>query len=190
MSITGERGYRGNLSISWSDYWGFEADCAKAYSRDSINVYLYEYYFGIRGSYFEDNTFHTSLDLLEFSKRDETKSEFEIEYYLTDFTTISLNTHMTIFEPVDSSEYTEKYLDITYTIAPNFCLSVGRSISDNDFIRRSERKMSYIQLKYTYDNHDLTVFFGGERGGLVCSGGLCAYHPTFEGLRATLFSRF
>jgi len=190
MPITGERGYRGNLSISWSDFWGFETDYAKTYSRDSISVYLYEYYFGIRGNYSEDNTFHTSLDLLEFSKRDETKSEFEIEYQLTDYASIDLNAYMIIFEPIDSSEYTEKYLDITYTVAPNFRLSVGGSISDNDFSDSPKRKMAYIQVNYAYGNHDLTIFYGGERGGLVCSGGLCTYHPAFEGLKAELFSRF
>jgi len=69
-------------------------------------------------------------------------------------------------------------------------LSVGGSISDNDFSDSPKRKMAYIQVNYAYGNHDLTIFYGGERGGLVCSGGLCTYHPAFEGLKAELFSRF
>ena len=190
VNIDGERGYRGNITVSWSDYWGFEADYAKAYSRDdSLSLALLEAYFEIRGNYYQDNTFHVGLDLFEFTRRDETKSEFEFSYNLGDFNSIEILGSMTTFEPIDSSSYTEKYLDITFSHAPSLRLTVGGSLSDNlnsDDLKR----MAHIELTLLLDNHDLVVFYGSQRGGLVCSGGLCTYHTTFEGLRVSLLSRF
>lgn len=189
--ITGERGYRGNLSISWSDYWGFEIDYAKAYSRDSIDYYIYETYAGIRGNYFENNTFSAGLDFFEFTKKDEIKSEFEINYYIDDFNSLELHSHMTNYEPIDSSSYTEKYIDITYSRAQDFHITFGGSISDNEN-SDDPRRLAYLELTYTFGNgnHDLVLFQGGQRGGLVCAGGACKVVPSFEGFRVTLLSRF
>ncbi|MCD6163618.1 MAG: hypothetical protein J7K40_14550 [candidate division Zixibacteria bacterium] len=189
--ITGERGYRGNLSISWSDYWGFEFDYAKSYSRDSISYYIYEYYAGVRGNYFEDNTFSASLDFFEFTKKDETKSEFEINYFFSDIHLIELHTHMIDYEPIDSSSYSEKFIDITYSKAQDFHLTIGGSLSDNENSDDSKR-LTYMEFTYTFGNgnHDLVLFRGGQRGGLVCAGGACKVVPSFEGFRVSLLSRF
>ena len=39
-------------------------------------------------------------------------------------------------------------------------------------------------------DHELVIFNGGERGGLICSSGICQNRPTFQGTRIVLFSRF
>jgi len=38
-------------------------------------------------------------------------------------------------------------------------------------------------------NHDLMIKFGQERGGIVCSSGICIYEPPFTGVRMVLSSR-
>ena len=36
-------------------------------------------------------------------------------------------------------------------------------------------------------NNNISVFYGSQRGGLICSNGTCAYYPGFEeGFKATL----
>jgi hypothetical protein len=39
-------------------------------------------------------------------------------------------------------------------------------------------------------NHDLKLKIGDERGGIVCSGGVCHYEPPFSGVRLEFNSRF
>ncbi|MCK4593836.1 hypothetical protein KAU45_04990 [bacterium] len=38
-------------------------------------------------------------------------------------------------------------------------------------------------------DHDLTLYYGNQRGGLVCSGGVCRVELPFDGLKITLESR-
>ncbi len=43
---------------------------------------------------------------------------------------------------------------------------------------------------YIADRHELIVFYGEERGGLVCSSGKCRYVAPFDGAKVTLVSLF
>jgi len=189
IQIKGERGYRGNLAFSWTDYWGVEFDYARAYSRDTLGLQLSEKFIGVRGNYYKDNTFYANIDLIEFTKRDETRPEMEIVYKINEVHSVILNAYMIQFEPTDSADYTEKYLDVTFARAPNIRVAVGGSLSNSE-TSGDPKKMAYIELTLTAGNHDLIIFNGSQRGGLVCSGGTCVYHPTFEGIRVTLLSRF
>jgi hypothetical protein len=188
--LNGERGYRGNLTASWSDYWGVEVDYARAYSRDdSLSLVLTETFFEIRGNYFEQNTFHANLDFFEFTLRDELRSELEFTYFLNDFNALELLAYQINYEPLDSVSYSEKFLDLSYIKTPDFRLTVGGSITDNEN-PEGKKRMAHAELTLTFDSHEFVIFYGGQRGGLVCSGGVCTYHPTFEGLRLILHSRF
>jgi len=198
-SITGERGYRGNMTLSWSDYWGIEADYAKAYSRDSVNVHIFEYFLGIRGNYWKDNTFYINVDYFDHTIKDETRWDLEFDYFLNDLYSVTVLVYMIDYELIDSAEvymlndfedYTEKNLDITFSRTPDLDLTIGGSISDNDHSKDPKRKLAYIKLVLTLGNHELEIFHGGLRGGLVCSGGVCKYQEAFEGLRVSVLSRF
>lgn len=189
LHIKGERGYRGNLTFSWTDYWGMEVDYARAYSRDTLDLHLNETYIGVRGNFYKGNTFDASMDWIKYSERDETRPEVEIVYELDPVYSLNLHAYMIQFQPADSADYTEKYLDITFAHAPDIRLAVGGSLSNSEH-SGDPKKMGYVELTVTSGNHDLIIFNGSQRGGLVCSGGTCVYHPTFEGLRVTLLSRF
>ena len=55
----------------------------------------------------------------------------------------------------------------------------------------SERKNWLIgELGYRLaDSHTITISYGDERGGQVCSNGICKYIQPFEGLRVTILSQ-
>ena len=129
------------------------------------------------------------MDWLKYTERDETRPEAEIVYELDPVYSVNLHAYMIQFQPADSADYTEKYLDITFAHAPDIRLAVGGSLSNSEH-SGDPKKMGYMELTITTGNHDLIIFNGSQRGGLVCSGGTCVYHPTFEGLRVTLLSRF
>lgn len=40
------------------------------------------------------------------------------------------------------------------------------------------------------DSHTMNLMFGSEKGGLVCSGGVCRFEEPFTGVKINLFSRF
>ena len=140
-------------------------------------------------------------------KRNELKPELDFEFVIDHLRSIEVNAYLINYSyttpnlpnvpdtlpgykhnMADSSDYTEKYLSITFSQLPKLRVTVGGSLSDQDPSNDPE-KMAFVEATYIWDNHELTVFHGSQRGGLVCSGGVCSYHPTFEGLRVTLLSR-
>lgn len=47
-----------------------------------------------------------------------------------------------------------------------------------------------VYLGYKYKTLNLTVFYGKNKGGLVCTGGLCRYVPEFKGFKFELSYRY
>lgn len=190
---TGERGYRCGFIFSPTYYWGFELDYAKAESRDSRYKFMVEKYVEVRGNYYRDNFFIFSYDRLEHSEKNEITPKFEISYSLDDIHSVTLTAYLIKYEPsgefAQNSDYTEKYLDFSFARSYKFSLTVGGSWSNQD-ISSDPKKLGYIELNIKFPNHDLVIFNGGQRGGVVCSGGLCLSRPTFQGTRITLLSRF
>jgi hypothetical protein len=162
----------------------------------------------------QDSFFVAWVDSLESAsggfKRNELRPEIEVQIGLDDIHSIGIDAYLINYDyskpasmPVypdtgmyagyrhefaDSSDYSEKYLDITFFQAPNFRFTIGGSLSNREF-SPDRRKMAYAELGISFGNHELTIFQGDQRGGLVCSGGVCTYHPTFQGTRVTLISR-
>jgi hypothetical protein len=56
--------------------------------------------------------------------------------------------------------------------------------------REVDRWIWYEGYLNILGSHTLTVGYGGKRGGLVCSGGVCYQETPFKGLRITLTSSF
>jgi len=211
LHINGERGFRGNLSFAADQYWGVEVDLSRSYSRDTLAVEFHETFAEIRGNFFNNSTFYINLDKINYSWttvdslgtstlyfRDELKPSLEMYYELDDFNSITLDAFLTKYDlPTitdtldffsDSTDYSEKNVSLTFSRAPNLRATIGGSWSDNE-ASTDPSGMGFLEITYTYKNHDLTVFYGGQRGGLVCSGGTCTFHPTFKGVRVTLLSR-
>jgi hypothetical protein len=225
--ILGERGYRFDFGVAANDYWGYEIDYSKAYSRSPSTVTNREIFAEMRGNVFGENLFKFNVDFFDFSwqdsfvvsytddivknigsfERNEFRPEFEAQIRLDDYRSLELDAYLIHYDyekPVlpefpdsvdyyehnmaDSSDYTEQFLNISFIQSPNFRLTVGGSISNRDPSPDPDN-MAFIEATFVFGNHELAVFKGDQRGGLVCSGGVCVYHPTFEGLRVTLISR-
>jgi hypothetical protein len=140
-------------------------------------------------------------------KRNEFRPEVEVEFRLDDLRSIEINAYLIQYSyekpllPVfpdslaylrnnfaDSSDYSEKFMHISFFQVPNIRVTLGGS-SSNRNPSPDPDNMGFIEVSYIFGNHEFTVFKGQQRGGLVCSGGVCSYHPTFEGIRVTLISR-
>ncbi|MCP4583722.1 MAG: hypothetical protein GY839_19095 [candidate division Zixibacteria bacterium] len=209
--INGERGYRGNLTFSANEYWSIEFDYSKSIARDTLSMKFTEQFAEIRGNYFGNNTFFVNLDKIDYSwtannfqgqpthyYRNELKPMIEIDYELDDFHLLTLDAFIINYDLpsiadtldlfADSTDYSEKNISLTFSKAPYLRFTLGGSWSDNEQSHDPDR-MIFAEATYTFGNHDLVLFYGGQRGGLVCSGGVCVYHDTFEGFRATLISR-
>ncbi|UCE26369.1 MAG: hypothetical protein JSW52_08405 [Candidatus Coatesbacteria bacterium] len=59
-----------------------------------------------------------------------------------------------------------------------------------DQYRDVDRWIWYEGYLNILGSHTLTVGYGGQRGGLVCSGGVCRQEAPFKGFRVTLTSSF
>lgn len=88
-------------------------------------------------------------------------------------------------------EYTEISADLTFALSPAHAFTAS-------LIRASEELPHYghedtwASLEYHWtlsDQHELKVKAGNERGGIVCSGGVCHDEPPFSGVRFEFLSR-
>lgn len=204
-NVDGEVGWRSVMHFSHSAYWGIEIDYAESKSRDPRQYYedphyrdyLNELFLEGRGTYYKGNEFILSFDRVKHTEKNEITPKLELSYDLSDeysmtFTTYAIDYRIYDRDPVDK-EYIEKYLNIDINRSEKYSLSIGGSWSDQKWggaPALAPAEMIYIEGTLRYPNHDLTVFYGGQRGGLVCAGGICSIKPTFRGLKISLLSRF
>lgn len=196
-NVSGEYGWRVGFNFAQNYYWGFLVDFAEAKSRDRLDVYMNEKYFEIRGAYFKDNQFVASFDRLSHSEKNEITPKLEINYAFDDINSAVLTAYAISYEliddPGDSTDYIEKFISLELIRGQSFSLTVGGSWSDKvygEFEDKDPSEMLFGELIIKLPNNDLSLFYGGQRGGYVCSGGVCTIRPTFRGIRATLLSRF
>ena len=82
--------------------------------------------------------------------------------------------------------YNTIYNSFSYTFNYDYVFSIFSEIEkDQDQL---EKKWSGFELAMRFlGNNNISVFYGSQRGGLICSNGTCAYYPGFEeGFKATL----
>jgi hypothetical protein len=88
-------------------------------------------------------------------------------------------------------EYTEVSADLTFALSPMHAITAS-------LIRASERLPHYgnedtwASLEYHWTisvQHELKIKAGSERGGIICSGGVCHDEPPFSGVRLEFLSR-
>ncbi len=119
----------------------------------------------------------------------------ECSYYLTDQTSLSFHGSFFAWDNHYRGEEAQDYTEITADIS--LSLGYSRAITFA-IIKASEKVAEYdfddqwmsVQLSWAFGyNHDLKIKFGQERGGIVCSGGICIYESPFEGVRVEMTSR-
>jgi len=188
-SVPGERAYQVGILISPNYSLNFDLAYSESFSRGLANrFYLGEKFAGARWSPFEKLVVSYRWDRFDYTVEDEIENYLEGYYYLNSYQTVSAMAYSRRFI-LASHEYHEDYLTLGYARGGFLQVSVGGSLSNND-IDRDPNKLGFIELTLRFKSHELIVFQGGERGGLVCSSGICSVRPTFEGTRVILFSRF
>ncbi|UCC80378.1 MAG: hypothetical protein JSW64_03175 [Candidatus Zixiibacteriota bacterium] len=192
----GERGYQVGILISPTFDLNFEFAYSEAFSRSTpVDYYLGEKFAGVRWSATSDLIMNYSWDRIDyafgFSGEDEIENYFDAYYYWRYNVTLSLAAFTRRFIPEGSEDYHENYLTLGFGLANKFQLNLGGSTSNWDTNPEGDpKKLAFIELTVRFPNHELVIFNGGERGGLICSSGICQSRPTFQGTRIVLFSRF
>jgi len=194
--VPGERGYQVGTLISPTFDLNFEFSYSEAFSRDAvIDYYLGEKFAGIRLSAISDLVINYSFDRIDFTfgfaEEDEIENYFDVYYYFNYDVTFSAAIYSRHFILKESDDYNEDYFTYGLGIANKLQLNLGGSKSNRESIPFGDpKKLAFIELTVRFPNHELVIFNGGERGGLICSSGICQTRPTFQGTRIVLFSRF
>jgi len=122
--------------------------------------------------------------------------EIEASYYVSSSSSLSLHgkvqSWINEIRGGTRDEYTEITSDLTFALDP-YRSAVLAIIHATEAIDEYEGDDTWISLQLAWSfgyDHDLKVKLGEERGGIVCSGGICHYEPPFSGVRIEFTSRF
>ncbi len=93
---------------------------------------------------------------------------------------------------LDTISFTDNGVSIDLGILPSVTLSGRWTIRDKEVLLEGEgTEWKVIEMKWHIsDKHTLNVMAGSEKGGLLCSGGVCRIEEAFEGIKMNVFSRF
>jgi len=186
----GERGYQLSALIAPSFDLNFDLSFSESFERGgSRRNYLAEKFAGFRWQVFQDLIFNYHWDRIDYTSEDEIENYLDGYFYIDRANTISLTAYTRRFMAPSSEHYHEDYLILGYTKGNFLQLNVGGSVTSNSF-RFDPERLAFVELILRLKGHELIIFSGGERGGLICSSGICQVRPTFEGTRVILFSRF
>jgi len=99
------------------------------------------------------------------------------------------------FESVDDNfnaqqpEYSNHFFSLINMIDQKINLTVRYEFSTNRFDVSGKRFWSAFELGYRFNNnHTAIISYGKEKGGQLCSNGVCRYLLPFEGFRLSLLS--
>lgn len=120
------------------------------------------------------------------------------EYQFSEEYTLSGNLENQWFHDsfLTKKDVTNTYVALTLSRAPGMAATLRFEMSD-DISEGTGEKLSgdlsyWVGGEFTYrigSAHTATVFYGRERGGLVCSSGICRVVNPFNGIRFSLMSQ-
>jgi hypothetical protein len=88
-------------------------------------------------------------------------------------------------------KYTEVSADLTFSLSPSQAITASL-IRTTEPLPHYEHEDTWASLEYHWTitvQHEVKIKAGRERGGIVCSGGVCHYEPPFSGVRIEFLSR-
>lgn len=93
---------------------------------------------------------------------------------------------------IDTLKFVDNGVSIDFGILQSLTLSARWEIRDKEVLLESEgTEWKVLEMRWDFsDNHTLNIMAGSEKGGLVCSGGVCRIEEAFEGIKVNLLSRF
>ncbi|MBD3401238.1 MAG: hypothetical protein GF399_13025 [Candidatus Coatesbacteria bacterium] len=206
-----EEGYLAQLTVSplvglsvvggYCDAWDTEEEKTRTEYGGEVRWSNWPWHF-VGGAWLhgESTEYFTPDDPSYFLyERDEWLPELEASYTFDFGHSLALHyTHQLITERTVQGDYYDETLEeqnpqgsLTYNWPELFSATIGGQVALGD-LRVGEDRDYWITGEVTFHlgpNHDLSIFYGNERGGLVCSGGVCREEPPFDGLRIKLESR-
>jgi hypothetical protein len=190
----GERGYHLNALIAPGFNLNFDLSFSESFYRGWLppavaKPYLAEKLARMRWQVFDNFIFNYHWDRFDYTGYDEIENYLDCYFYLSRSNTLSLTSYSRRFIAPYSEHYHEDYLTMTYARGNSFQINVGGSMTSKT-VRDDPEVLAFVELLIRYRQHELIIFNGGERGGLICSSGICQNRPTFQGTRVILFSRF
>ena len=104
---------------------------------------------------------------------------FEVEYQ-----------YESVFDSYNTqTDYYNQLFSITNSFESKLTVALRYEFSDNRYDVSGKRNWVTIELGYRINqSHSATISYGTERGGQICSNGVCRYLQPFEGFRFSLLS--
>ncbi len=131
---------------------------------------------------------------LPVQKKTETKPYLELQY---DFGIFFVETGLEqTMVTSDTSKYNDRALSISVGKPERFVITLRGEKRDRVpewLIPKLGEETFWPMLELSLDlttRHNLRLRIGGEKGGLVCSGGVCRFEEPFRGVKAVLTSIF
>jgi hypothetical protein len=207
---TDEKGYEIDLLLSPIDFLNFELSSSRMTSRDTVTdgklvgekKKIAEIFGEGRWEFFGEYIITLSFDRLEqigifddFPEKIEYTPYIETSYYLHPEHVVGFTYQNKIFRGSEINaeplEYEERLLSLFYSFANEFTLTLSGEKRTKEIKESPETEWLLGELIWEVSqNHNLTVRVGSEKGGIVCSGGVCRLEPNFDGVKLTLLSRF
>jgi len=131
---------------------------------------------------------------LPVQKKTETKPYLDLQYDFGIFF-VEAGLEQTITQS-DTSKYNDRAVSVSVGKPERFVLSLRAEKRDRVpewLIPKLGEETFWPMLELTIDlttRHSLRVRVGGEKGGLVCSGGVCRFEEPFRGVKLVLTSIF
>lgn len=127
---------------------------------------------------------------LEVDRKSETKPNIELTYNFGSFYIETGYEHNFIWE--DRRQYYEHAISLAFGKSEIFAFTFRyqrRSRVIEHLGDETNWPLAELSLDLT-NRHNLRIRVGGEKGGLVCSGGVCRFEEPFKGVKAVLTSIF
>lgn len=197
-----EKGWMANITANPLDNWYFTASKSSLAGISADSIAFEEFYGEVKGKLWQKGpTVLTSVKNLLYKWPEpvvETKEELipHIEVLASrgaHSLKVGFETRGVQIDSLGSPlEFRDNKILVDIGIFSYLSISGRWEIRDDEVLLESEGtewKVAEIRWDVS-DNHTLYVFAGSEKGGLVCTGGVCRIEEPFEGFRVNLLSRF
>ncbi len=118
---------------------------------------------------------------------------FRIEYVLPADNSISINLEQQLYhdsQRFEKPDYYNQFVGLTFAHSPLWSLSLRMEYTTDTKDPSGRDFWTAVEGTYRLGNsHTATVTYGTERGGLICSNGICRQVQPFEGVRLSLLTQ-
>lgn len=193
-----ERGWMLDIISNPFGSWYFEVNKSMLWTISSDSIGFDEFYAEIKGDIWKRGpSLLLSLKNLVYRKPEtiiDRKSEWIPHIgIMSSLGSHSLNVGLNsrVVE-IDTITFMDNAVSIDACIFSYLTIAGRWEIRNKEALLESEgMEWKVIELRWDIsDSHTLNIMAGSEKGGLICSGGVCRIEEPFEGIKINLLSRF